>query len=158
MLQLEPNDKPFANIKFSFNVTLPKNEDTSALSFDDLDNATWQAKVAKKSLDLWITHWDFDDDGTPIFRADEEISKIEATKILMNMAIIENDGVTTSTYSDIGGSWYVKYVAHGEYLNIFDPEADNHLFRPEWYVTREAMVDLLYRVTRLYKNTTLIAQ
>ena len=135
-----------------------RNEDTSALSFDDLDNATWQAKVAKKSLDLWIAHWDFDDDGTPIFRADEEISKIEATKILMNMAIIENDGVTTSTYSDIGGSWYVKYVAHGEYLNIFDPEADNHLFRPEWYVTREAMVDLLYRVTRLYKNTTLIAQ
>jgi hypothetical protein len=42
-------------------------------------------------------------------------------------------------------------VRTGQTLGLFDPQADNLLFFPEGWVTREYMVYLITKITALYK-------
>ena len=128
-----------------------RNEDTSSLNFWDLDNSDWQAKVVKKSIDLWIANGDQDENGNPIFRADEMITKIEATKILLRMALLQLWQEPDTDYNDLIVDWHDKYVKQWEHLWVFYSEVDNYVFTPESSVTREDMVEFLYSVISLYR-------
>ncbi len=128
-----------------------RQEDTSALNFIDLDNSTWQAKVINKSLDLWIVVWDKDEKSNRIFRANDVISHIEATKILLRMALVQRWEEPDSKYRDLEIEWHNKYVKQWEYLGVFNSKEDNYKFNPDKWINRNKTVEFLYKVIRLYR-------
>ena len=128
-----------------------RNEDPSFLEFRDLDNSTWQAKVVKKSVELWIANWDLDENGNKVFRADDIISSIEATKILMRMALIQKWEEPSTQYLDLEIEWHNKYVKQWEYLWVFSAEDDNYKFNPNDWINRNKTVEFLYKVIKLYR-------
>ena len=128
-----------------------RNEDASNLEFRDLNNTTWQAKVIKKSLDLWIANGDLDLDWNKIFRADDVISSIEATKILLRMALVQQWTEPITQYKDLEVEWHKNYVQQGEYLWVFNAEEDNYRFSPDDWINRNNTVEFLYKVIRLYR-------
>ena len=128
-----------------------RNEDPSNLQFTDLDNKTWQAKVVKKSVDLWIANWDLSETWEKIFRADDIISSIEATKILLRMALVQKGEEPDTKYKDLEIDWHKKYVNQWEYLWVFSAEDDNYKFNPNDWIDRNKTVDFLYKVINLYR-------
>ena len=125
--------------------------DPSWLSFGDLDNSSWQAKVVKKAVDLGIASWDLDVQWRQIFRADDVITYIEASKILLRMWLVQNGTSFKSSYTDVSELWQQKYVAQWEELWIFSPSEDNNIFNPNSWVTREKSLTAIYKVLRLYR-------
>jgi hypothetical protein len=91
------------------------------------------------------------ENGIPIFRPDDIITKAEAVKILMNISKIQALEPQSTKYRDIIVDWHIPYIEHGEALELFDATADNNLFNPDSGVKREDMVDLIQRLVELYK-------
>jgi hypothetical protein len=90
------------------------------------------------------------EEGIPIFRPDDIITKAEATKILMRISLIQAKQPEDLEYSDITVSWHEGYVRTGQTLGIFNPESDGRIFRPDEGVSREDMVYLIERLILLY--------
>ncbi len=128
-----------------------RKEDASDLDFIDLDNTSWKAKVIKKSIDLWIAVWDRDKKWNKVFRANDVISHIEATKILLRMALVQNGEEPDSKYKDIQIEWHKKYVEQWEYLWIFNAEDDSYIFSPNLWIDRDKTIEFIYRVIKLYR-------
>ena len=124
-----------------------QDEDTKIRKYKDLKENTWEARVASKAEKLWIINGY--EDGT--FKADQIITKAEATKILMRMALIQSNNLDTLEYEDVSVEWHKKYIQTGEALWVFDAEADEYTFNPDAGVTREDMVHMIYMVVDLYR-------
>lgn len=93
-----------------------QNEDTSTLNYVDVNKASWQARVIKKSQDLKLINGDTDANGNPIFRPNDFITKLEALKIIVNMSAIQVDQRLRTNYNDIRIPWHRKYVETAESL------------------------------------------
>jgi hypothetical protein len=78
--------------------------DVSTLTFGDVDASSWVAKVVAKASELGLI-----DTNNTNFRPNDNITRAEAMKMLLNAAGIEVQDSTTSTFSDVSG-WAVKYV------------------------------------------------
>ncbi len=83
------------------------NEDTSDLEFVDVDKSSWEAKVIKKWVWLWIIKWDTAEiDGrvveTPIWvsSSKEDVLMLQNTLKIVNLYYWEIDGVYNSDLRD----------------------------------------------------------
>ncbi|MCD5380556.1 hypothetical protein LR004_01390, partial [Candidatus Gracilibacteria bacterium] len=94
---------------------------------------------------------DNDEKGNKVFRANDVISSIEATKILMRMALIQKGEEPDTQYKDLEIEWHKKYVQQGEYLGIFNAQSDDNLFNPNEGIDRNKTVKFLYKVIELYR-------
>jgi len=124
-----------------------QDEDTSSPIFTDLTPDTWETRVAHKAKDLEIIHWY--QDGT--FKPQELITKAEALKILLRMAYIQTQDTDPLGYTDIETEWHKSYIEVAQTLWIFNPTQDNFIFRPNAWVQRDEMVDMIERIVKLYR-------
>jgi hypothetical protein len=53
-------------------------------------------------------------------------------------------------YGDVFVDWQKELVKKLEYLNILDAKSDYYTFNPNSKLTRESMVDYLFRTINLY--------
>lgn len=81
-------------------------EDTSDLRYTDIDPQSWQARVIKKAENLGMINGDITEEGIPIFRPDDIITKAEAIKILMNISQIRAEEQQSLLYTDIVVDWH----------------------------------------------------
>ncbi len=128
-----------------------RNEDTSDLDFSDTVKWTWQSKVIKKAYDLWIIHGDTSIEWQRNFRENDTISKIEATKILFRMSLVDLDYLQETEYKDITIGWHMKYVLQWEVFGVFNPTEDDFIFNADGWISRKDMVKFLYKTIRLYR-------
>ncbi len=126
-------------------------QNTSDLDYSDVDKDTWQARVIARAQGLEIINGDKTESGIPIFRPDDIISKSEAVKIMMRMSGIQADKPVALGYADIDTDWHIPYVRNGQTLGLFNPWKDGFEFKPNDWVSREDMVDLIHRLLQLYK-------
>lgn len=103
------------------------NADTTTLVFSDIDSNSWQAKVVAHATLLWIIST-----SNTNFRPNDNITRAEAIKILLNAANIDTPEVTSSSFSDVSW-WAVKYIERAKILWII---SDNTNFRPNDNITR----------------------
>lgn len=128
-----------------------RNENPNDLLYTDVDLSSWQAKVIQKAQELGMINGDSTEEGIPIFRPDDIITKAEAVKILMNISEIQSQQLQELEYEDISVDWHRGYIQNGQSLGLFDPLEDNNQFYPESWVQRENMVHLIYNLVELYK-------
>jgi hypothetical protein len=67
------------------------------------------------------------------------------------MSAIQSMNTQSTAYWDIRVDWHKSYIENGEALWLFDADADNGIFNPELWVSREGMIDLINRLAQLYK-------
>lgn len=117
--------------------------------FKDIDSNknSWQAKVIEKAKRLWLVNW-YNDWN---FRADREISKIEAMKIMLRIALLKVSDWYETNYTDINEKWQKKYAYQLEQIWLMNPKDSNYLFNPDLWVSREFMVKLITDLVSLYK-------
>jgi hypothetical protein len=82
------------------------NEDTSSLIYTDVDLTSWQARVIKKAESLGMINGDKTEEGIPVFRPNDVITKAEALKILMNISRIDAQEKESLLYTDISVDWH----------------------------------------------------
>ena len=87
----------------------------------------------------------------PFFFANDVISSIEATKILMRMALIQKWEEPNTKYTDLEIDWHKKYVEQWEYLWVFNAQEDNYIFNPNEGIDRNKTVDFLFKIIKLYR-------
>jgi len=118
--------------------------------YEDVISNTWQARVIQKAESLWMINGDTTDSWVPVFRPDDIISKAEAIKILMRLSFIQAEETSLTNYSDITVEWHKKYIENGEALGLFNAESGEYIFKPDSWVQRQDMVDLISRLIQLY--------
>ena len=89
-----------------------KDEDTTIRIYKDITENTWEARVANMAQKLGIINGYAD--GT--FKPEQIITKAEATKILMRMAMVQANTLENMSYADVSVDWHKKYVQIGETL------------------------------------------
>ncbi len=107
--------------------------DTSTLKFNDVDKASWQAKVIKAAITRWLV-----DPNNKKFRPDEAISRIEALKILLISLNYTFTDKYISTFTDVKDPWMVKYVETWKELWIIEWQTVDWklVFRPTYPISR----------------------
>lgn len=128
-----------------------RDEDTSTINFTDTIKWSWQSKVIKRAYDLGIIHWSLSGSWERVFRENDTISKIEATKILFRMSLIDSENLQKTRYTDINEDWHKKYIAQGEMLWVFNSQEEKFIFDPDKWISRKEMVQFLYKTIRLYR-------
>jgi len=127
------------------------NQDTSQITYGDVDKNSWQARTIMFAQWLWIVRWSLDSRSNVVFRPNEYISKAEAFKILLNLSAIEVNETIPTLYTDIWNTWQKKYVEIWESLWLFDPYMEKQLFNPNSVFTREDFVSFVDTFVKLYK-------
>jgi hypothetical protein len=125
--------------------------DVWILDFVDVDIESWQARVIALGVKKEIIIWDINEQWEKVFRPDDIISKIEATKILLRMWLIQNYEGESLDHWDEFQEWQKKYVYQWEYLDIFSARDSDYIFNALWWVSRNDMVEYLYKTIRLYR-------
>jgi hypothetical protein len=125
---------------------------SDGLPFYDVDSSSWQAKVIKKWLALWIISWDVDEKWARVFRPNDEISKAEALWILLNMWRLDIEWeAPVLKYDDIEASWQIILAKRLEYLGLITPKTGETKFNPNAKLDRDLLVKFLVNTIRLYK-------
>ncbi len=114
--------------------------------FPDVDSSSWQAKVVKKWVALGIINGYSD----WTFKPNRIISKAEAYGIVSNMGILSSKAVEKVAYTDLEAKWQEDLTKKLEFLKILDPAADNYKFEPNSSVSREEMLNFIYKIISLY--------
>jgi trimeric autotransporter adhesin len=120
-----------------------ESEDT--IPFSDLSIGTWQYDVMRKAKNLGLIAWY--DDGT--FRPDETITKIEALKIMLRMALQKVSDGKSEEYSDISEDWQKRYIYQSLRAGIL-PSSEESLFRPNTTLSREEFADMVLKLVQIY--------
>ena len=105
----------------------------SNLTFADVDKNSWIAKVVAKAAEQGMI-----DTNNRNFRPNDNITRAEAMKLLLNAAGIEvNESLTTSDFSDVSG-WATKYIQKAKELGIVNGQevGGRLIFRPNDNITR----------------------
>lgn len=124
------------------------NEDTSSLTFTDVDKSTWQARV----IDLWVDLGIVTTDNST-FRPNDSISRIEAMKMLLKVAETRNavytvdSSVTTSAFGDLTATWQAKYAEKARTLGII---ANNANFEPNRGIKRDESAKVVVKSRALH--------
>ena len=87
-------------------------EDTQIRRYTDVEANTWEARVVSKAEKLGIINGYSDKS----FKPNQVITKAEATKILMRMAMVQANTLENMSYTDVLVDWHKKYVQIGETL------------------------------------------
>lgn len=121
------------------------NADTSKLTFADVDKDSWIAKVVVKAVELNMI-----DGANKNFRPNDNITRAESMKMLLNAAWIEVSETTTSDFSDVSG-WAVKYVQKAKELWIVNGQEVNGklIFRPFDSITRAEVAKIVVKTMEL---------
>ncbi len=96
------------------------NVDDSNLPFTDVTKGTWQGRVAQEALDAWLVT-----SANPLFRGNDDISRIEAFKVLTLAAGMTVTPTNTTVFTDVNIDWMKKYaeavrtagIANGQTIN-----------------------------------------
>jgi hypothetical protein len=126
--------------------------DTSTLSFSDVNNNSWQARVIKVAIDNWLI-----DATNGYFRPDEAISRIEAIKILLLLMDYKFKDNYESSFSDVKEGWMIKYVEASKDMWLIEGQTINWklIFKPLDSITRaessKIMVKLILIIMDLVK-------
>lgn len=114
--------------------------------FYDVDLNSWQAKVVKKSFDLWIisgySDW--------TFKPNNEISKIEALAIIYKISNLEIKENFSDSFTDKAASWQTKVLSNLEYLWILNPEKTGNKINPNSKISRNEISKMIVDVLKLY--------
>ncbi len=96
------------------------NVDDSNLPFADVTKGTWQGRVAQEALDANLVTAD-----NTLFRGNDNISRIEAFKVLSRAAQMTIAPTDTTVFTDVNIPWMKKYaeavrlagIANGQTIN-----------------------------------------
>ncbi len=100
----------------------------------------WYAKyVCYAKEQGWIEGYD---DGT--FLPANEVNKVEAIKMLLEVFGIETHDPISTTFSDvILGEWYAKYIVKAEELGLLE---ESGIYSPASNITRGGVSENIYRL------------
>lgn len=110
--------------------------------FHDLQEWTWQTRVAYTTYDLWISQGY--EDAT--FRPNDNISRVQAIKYVLKL---QNEELLdeTSQFIDIKVPWMLKYANAAKKIWIVNGEKtpEGYKFYPENLITLEEAAKILYK-------------
>gem|GEM_PF-4965026 len=66
------------------------------------------------------------------------------------MGILSSKAVEKVAYTDLEAKWQEDLTKKLEFLKILDPAADNYKFEPNSSVSREEMLNFIYKIISLY--------
>ncbi len=122
------------------------NVDVSNLKYVDVNKDTWQAKVIQKALSKWLISG-FNDR----FRPNDNVTRIEAIKMLLNAARIDVTDTEITSFTDVTISWMKKYVETSKKLWIINGQIINGKlkFRPNDPITRAETSKIVIKTMNL---------
>jgi len=112
--------------------------------FTDVVDASWQARVVELAGALNVINTD-----NTTFRPNEAITKIEATKMILNIGATRSvnftvdQSVTTTVFPDITTVWMAKYAEKARMLSIVD--GNNGNFEPTSALLRSQTAKIAVR-------------
>lgn len=117
--------------------------------FKDVSNLDWKYKVIYKSKELSLIDW-YNLYGSYYFMPNNNITKMEAVKILTNITFPKIDTSYSTKYIDLISPWQNKYLWFLEEKSVFSSKNDLYKFNPNSNITRAEMLSIIKRFLSLY--------
>ena len=114
----------------------------NSLTFADVDKNGWQAKYIAKAVELGLVS-----DSNVNFRPNDNISRVEAIKILLKASNIDVTDTNTNSFSDVTTDWMIKYTEKAKSLGIVNGQEVNWklIFRPNDSITRAEVAKIIVK-------------
>jgi hypothetical protein len=125
--------------------------DTSKNRYTDLDETAWQARAVLKATEIWLVNGMKNENGETIFEPNRPITKIEMTKMLINMSRIQiQKSNNTKQYLDIEIDWQTRYAQIASTLWLSQELSDDYFGTKDNVSRWEALNNIQY-IINLYK-------
>lgn len=122
-------------------IYVPVNEETTVDGFFDLNDKHWAYNAVKHLREKNIVSGH--PDGS--FAPDDNVTRAEFIKMVCLAIGLEPDENGTASFADVDDDeWYAPYISTAKSKGIVTGD-ETGMFNPQWHITREDMVTILYR-------------